>query len=53
MRQIMYGGNLASAMADINTLLFWMIGALIFAAIGTTRMTHFRTLRDLQPSLIG
>jgi len=53
MRQIMYGGNLASAMSDINSLLFWMIGALVFAVIGVTRMTHFRTLRDLQPSLIG
>jgi putative membrane protein len=53
MRQIMYGGNLQSAMSDILSLLCWMLGALLIAAIGTTRMTHFRTLRDLQPSLIG
>jgi len=30
-----------------------MLGGLVLAAIGVTRMTHFRTLRDLQPSLIG
>jgi putative membrane protein len=53
MRQIMYGGNLQSALSDVLSLLCWMAGALLLAAIGTTRMTHFRTLRDLQPSLIG
>jgi putative membrane protein len=53
MRQIMYGGNLDSALSDILVLLAWMVGALLLAVIGTTRMTHFRTLRDLQPSLIG
>jgi putative membrane protein len=31
----------------------WLVGALLLAAIGVTRMTHKRTLRDLQPSLIG
>jgi putative membrane protein len=49
----MYGGNLQSALSDVLSLLCWMAGALLLAAIGTTRMTHFRTLRDLQPSLIG
>jgi putative membrane protein len=34
-------------------LLAWMGGALVLAAVGVTRMTHYRTLRDLQPSLIG
>jgi putative membrane protein len=29
------------------------VGALLFAMIGVTRMTHRRTLGDLQPSLIG
>ena len=53
MRQIMYGGNLDSAMSDILIMLAWLVGALLIAVIGTTRMTHFRTLRDLQPSLIG
>ena len=28
----------------------WMLVALLLAAIGVTRMTHFRTLRDLRPS---
>jgi putative membrane protein len=53
MRQIMYGGNLNSALSDILILLAWMVGALLVAVVLTTRMTHFRTLRDLQPSLIG
>jgi len=34
-------------------LLLWVVGALVLAAVGVTRMTHFRTLRDLRPSLIG
>jgi putative membrane protein len=31
----------------------WGAIALVVAAIGVIRMTHFRTLRDLRPSLIG
>ncbi len=31
----------------------WLVGGVLLAAIGVTRMTHHRTLRDLQPSLIG
>jgi len=53
MRQLMYGGNAASATHDALVLVLWMLGALVVAGIGVTRMTHFRTLRDLQPSLIG
>ncbi|SFR91412.1 putative membrane protein [Agromyces sp. CF514] len=53
MRQFMYGGDLGRAASDGLVLLAWMLGALVLAAIGVTRMTHFRTLRDLQPSLIG
>jgi len=53
MRQLMYGGNAASAATDALVLGAWMLGALVIAGIGVTRMTHFRTLRDLQPSLIG
>ena len=53
MRQVMYGGDLGRAGSDAIVLLVWMVGALVLAAIGVTRMTHFRTLRDLQPSLIG
>ncbi|ANJ28322.1 YhgE/Pip domain-containing protein [Agromyces aureus] len=53
MRQFMYGGDLGRAASDAVVLLIWMVGALVLAAIGVTRMTHFRTLRDLQPSLIG
>jgi putative membrane protein len=52
-RQLMYGGNPATAWSDAGVLLLWLAGALVLAAIGVTRMTHFRTLRDLKPSLIG
>ena len=53
MRQLMYGGDLARVGTDALVLGAWLGGALILAAIGVTRMTHRRTLRDLQPSLIG
>ncbi|GAB3597688.1 YhgE/Pip family protein [Microbacterium tumbae] len=53
MRQLMYGGNLARAGGDLAVLAVWLVAALVLAAIGVTRMTHRRTLRDLQPSLIG
>ncbi|WP_435748577.1 YhgE/Pip family protein [Microbacterium sp. PMB16] len=53
MRQLMYGGDLARAGWDLAVLGMWLVGALLLAMIGVTRMTHRRTLRDLQPSLIG
>ncbi|WP_460798025.1 YhgE/Pip family protein [Microbacterium sp. GXF0217] len=53
MRQLMYGGNLARAGWDLAVLALWLVAALLLAMIGVTRMTHRRTLRDLQPSLIG
>lgn len=53
MRQLMYGGNLVRACWDLGVLAIWLIGALLLAIVGVTRMTRRRTLRDLQPSLIG
>lgn len=53
MRQLMYGGDYARAGWDLVVLGTWLAGALLLAMIGVTRMTHRRTLRDLQPSLIG
>ncbi|WP_394553403.1 YhgE/Pip family protein [Agromyces sp. MMS24-JH15] len=53
MRQAMYGGELGRAWQDAAVLALWLLGALAIAGIGVTRMTRFRTLRDLQPSLIG
>jgi len=53
MRQLMYGGQVGRAMADLGVLGIWLVGSLLLAMIGVTRMTHKRTLRDLQPSLIG
>ncbi|WP_062294582.1 YhgE/Pip family protein [Demequina phytophila] len=52
-RQVMYGGSAGAAWGDAAMLAAWMVGALLVAAVGVTRMTHRRTLRDLQPSLIG
>ncbi|WP_353116168.1 YhgE/Pip domain-containing protein [Microbacterium sp.] len=54
MRQLMYaGGDTGRAWLDLAVLALWLLGALLLAMIGVTRMTHKRTLRDLQPSLIG
>ncbi len=53
MRQVMYGGDVSRVGPDLLVLGAWMAGGVLLAAIGVTRMTHHRTLRDLQPSLIG
>lgn len=53
MRQWMYGGDLSRVSLDLAVLFAWMAGALVLAAVGVARMTYGRTLRDLQPSLIG
>jgi putative membrane protein len=53
MRQLMYGGNINDAMNDVVVLTIWLVCAFAIAALGVVRMTHFRTLRDLEPSLIG
>jgi len=53
MRQVMYGGSADRVWLDLTVLVAWLVGAGVIAAIGVTRMTHFRTLRDLQPSVIG
>ncbi|KQP57490.1 YhgE/Pip domain-containing protein [Agreia sp. Leaf283] len=52
-RQLMYGGNLALAWADVAVLLAFLLGALALSWLGARRMTRTRTLRDLRPSLIG
>lgn len=52
-RQFMYGGDVGRAGLDALVLGGWLLGGLVLAAVGVTRMTHFRTLRDLEPSLIG
>ena len=53
MRQFMYGGDLSRAGSDALVLLVWLVGGLAIASLGVTRMTHYRTLRDLQPSLFA
>jgi putative membrane protein len=53
MRQVMYGGVAGRAWTDAAVLAIWLVGALLVAMAGVTRMTFRRTMRDLQPSLIG
>ncbi len=54
MRQIMYGsGGWDRVWSDIGVLLMWLIGAVVLAILGVSRMTRRRTMRDLAPSLIG
>jgi putative membrane protein len=53
LRQLMYGGSNATSLADAGVLLTWLVIALAVSALGAARMTRFRTLRDLRPSLIG
>lgn len=53
MRQVMYGGEVGRVWLDLGVLAAWLVGAGVIAALGVSRMTRFRTLRDLQPSIIG
>ncbi|WP_427871152.1 YhgE/Pip family protein [Leucobacter luti] len=53
LRQLMYGGDLAHAGADAIRLGIVLVAAVLLAAVGVSRMMRSRTLRDLQPSLIG
>jgi putative membrane protein len=53
LRQLMYGGNGVAALQDAGVLLLWLAVGLVATGIAATRMTRFRTLRDLRPSLIG
>ncbi len=53
LRQLMYGGNGATAGHDALVLSCWLLGAFALAYLGAHRMTRRRTLRDLRPSLIG
>ncbi|GAA0965513.1 YhgE/Pip domain-containing protein [Frigoribacterium faeni] len=53
LRQLMYGGSLATAGGDAGVLACWLLGALLVSYLAAARMTRRRTLRDLRPSLIG
>jgi len=52
-RQTMYGGSSSLAWGDAGFLAVWLVISLAVTAVGVIQMTHRRTLRDLQPSLIG
>ncbi|QCR18325.1 YhgE/Pip domain-containing protein [Agrococcus sp. SGAir0287] len=53
LRQVMYGGSPAIAWHDALVLALFGAGALVLVILGVARMMDHRTLRDLQPSLIG
>lgn len=53
LRQAMYGGSAAIAWHDALVLALFGAGALVLTILGVARMMDRRTLRDLQPSLIG
>lgn len=53
LRQVMYGGSAAIAWNDVLMLALFGAGALVLIVLGVARMMDHRTLRDLQPSLIG
>ncbi len=53
MRQLMYGGDIGRVWLDIGVLAIWAVAASLITAIGVTRMTRYRTLRDLEPSIIS
>jgi putative membrane protein len=53
LRQAMYGGDTAIAWGDVGVLAIWLVAAVALTAAVAARMTRRRTLRDLQPSLLG
>lgn len=53
LRQLMYGGSMAAAGTDALVLAAFGAAALALIVLGVARMVDHRTLRDLQPSLIG
>jgi putative membrane protein len=53
LRQAMFGGDAALAWGDAGVLAIWLVAAVALTAAVAARMTRHRTLRDLQPSLLG
>lgn len=53
LRQLMYGGDLSAAGSDALKLALVLVAAVLAAILGVSRQMRSRTLRDLQPSLIG
>lgn len=53
MRVLAYGGDLSLVWPHLLMLVAALVGSLGLAALGVTRLTNRRVLRDLQPSLLG
>lgn len=52
LRQLMYGGNLTTALSDVLVLIGWALVGVLLTVIRVTRRTRFQTLHDLEPPLI-
>lgn len=52
-RHLMYGGEPSAVLLDAAVLAGWLLAGVLATYLTTARMTRFRTLRDLRPSLIG
>ena len=53
LRQLMYGGEVGAAGQDALKLVLVLVAAILVSIIGVSRTMRSRTLKDLQPSLIG
>lgn len=53
LRQLMYGGDLADAASEALKLGLVLVIAVLISALGVAKTMRSRTLKDLQPSLIG
>ena len=53
LRQLMYGGSLGTAWTDAAVLACWLLGGLLVTVARSARLTRYRTINDLRPSLIG
>lgn len=53
MRQLMYGGSMRAAYVDIIFLTVVLLLSLTIIVVGVAKQVDHRTLRDLQPSLMG
>ncbi|MCR2784834.1 MULTISPECIES: YhgE/Pip domain-containing protein [unclassified Microbacterium] len=53
MRQFMYGGDLSRTITDATVLVSWLLVGLVLTGIAVARKTRYRTLADLEPSILA
>jgi putative membrane protein len=52
LRQVMYGGDLSRVWTDLAVVGIWALVAAAITIAGVTRMTHYLTMGQLQPSIL-